>query len=78
MCGGSGARPEASSLADGIVCCIRVDGWRGSAGQQCGWESAAHWPDAESPAVASITGVVAQQRYHVRVHALVVLKFSFD
>jgi len=29
MCGGSGARPEASLLTDGIVCCIRVDGWHG-------------------------------------------------
>jgi len=51
MCGGSGTRPEASLLADGIVCCIRVDGRRGSAGQQCGWESAAQWPGAERLAI---------------------------
>jgi len=51
MCGGSEARPEASLLADGIVSCIRIDGRCESAGQQCGWESAAQWPGAERPAI---------------------------
>ena len=35
---------------------IRVDGRRGSAGQQCGWESAVQWPGAERPAIALLTG----------------------
>ena len=45
---GLGARPKASLLAGGIVCCIRL--MAGALRQtESGWQSAARWLDAKRP-----------------------------